>query len=497
MRAVTPVLLAGLLAAPAWAEPKITVGKDTTYVTGPLDKDGYVDFAAALNELRGKGVTPGTNAAVAIWQALGPRPDGQPRPADFFKRLGMKEPPADGDYFVELGPFLRDREAIMDKALVSQIMDQLSTAYRRPWTAREFPQFADWLAANEKLLDRIAEGVKRKHYYVPLVPAGGPNAGGLVGLVMGDVQRGRPLATALASRATLRLGEGKPDAAWADVMACFRLARHLARKGSLIEGLVAVAVDAIGQRAAAALLDRPDVTARQLVGYLSDLRSLPPMPSVAEAYEGGERLVSLDGFQSAVRTGVGLAAPGVPNNVQGLDADTLLRRANHYFDRLVKDLQKPDRRKREAALDRLAADLKALSAARQKGEQPIPGETEDQGTARGVAEILINLVIPAVRRGQTAVDRSAAGHQVLQVAFALAASQRDHKCYPKQLAELTPKYLDRVPDDLFTGKPLAYHPSETGFLLYSVGPNGKDDEGRTAGEPQPGDDIAVRVAVRK
>ena len=24
--------------------PRIPIGKDTTYVTGPIDKDGYVDF---------------------------------------------------------------------------------------------------------------------------------------------------------------------------------------------------------------------------------------------------------------------------------------------------------------------------------------------------------------------------------------------------------------------------------------------------------------------
>src|SRR5687768_1448475 len=126
MRAFAPLLLAGLLAVPAAADPKprITVGKDTTFVTGPLDKDGYVDYVAALNDLRGKGVTPDTNAAVALWQALGPRPDGQPRPAAFFKALDMTEPPAAGHYFVELRPFLRDRRAIADEALVTRIQGQ-------------------------------------------------------------------------------------------------------------------------------------------------------------------------------------------------------------------------------------------------------------------------------------------------------------------------------------------------------------------------------------
>jgi hypothetical protein len=498
MKALALLIPVGLLAVPAWADPKprITVGKDTTYVTGPLDKDGYVDYVAALNELRGQGVTPDTNAAVPIWQALGPAPDGKARPAAFFKLLGMKEPPADGDYFVDLGPFLRDRLAIADKALTSQILGQLSTTIRQPWTPKEFPQLADWLAANEKPLDRIAEGLKRPHYFSPLVPADDKAAGDLVSLVMADIQRGRALANALATRATFRLAEGKPDAAWADVTACLRLARHLANRGTLIEGLVGIACDAIGQRAATALLERPDVTARQLAGYLRDLRALPLVPAVATYFEGGERLFFLDSFQTAVRIGgpVG-GVPGAPNNLQELDVDTALRRANHLVDRLVTALREADRGKREAGLDRLVADLKAVKEARQKGGQPIPGETAAQGAARAVSEVLVELLIPAVRPTQTAADRSAQGHRQLQVAYALAAFQRDHEGYPKALAELSPKYLDKVPDDLFTGKPLAYRPADGGFLLYSLGPNGTDDEGHDRTDAPPGDDIAIRIPV--
>lgn len=498
MKALAPLLLAGMVVAPAWADPKprITVGKDTTFVVGPLDKDGYVDFVAALNDLRGKGVTPDTNAAVPIWQALGPRPDGKPKPAAFFKHLGLKEPPADGDYFVDIGPFLRDRLGITDQALVGSVMGQLSTTIRQPWTAREHPQLADWLTANEKPLDRIAEGLKRPHFFSPLVPADDKAAADLVSLVMAEISRGRSLATALATRATFRLAEGKPEAAWTDVMACLRLGRHLAGRGTLIEGLVGIACDAIGQRAATALLDRLEVTARRLAGYQRDLRGLPPIPAVADYFEGGERLFFLDSFQTAVRTGgpVG-GVPGAPNNLQELDVDTALRRANHLFDRLVTVLREPDRGKREAGLDRLAADLKALKEARQRGEQPIPGETEAQGAARAASEVLFELVLPAVRPIPTATDRSAQGHRNLQMAFALAAYQRDHKSYPKALTDLAPKYLDKVADDLFTGKPLVYQPADQGFLLYSLGPNGKDDEGRDRTDAPPGDDIAIRIPL--
>src|SRR6516225_9670041 len=54
---------------------KFTISKETTYVTGPLDKDGYIDYAAALNERLGQGVTPENNANVLLWRAMGLQPD--------------------------------------------------------------------------------------------------------------------------------------------------------------------------------------------------------------------------------------------------------------------------------------------------------------------------------------------------------------------------------------------------------------------------------------
>src|SRR6185295_10550420 len=75
-------------------KPGITIGRDTTYIDGPLDKDGYPDYEAALNERLREGVTPENNANVLLWQTVGPRSDIQ-EPARFFKALGIPELPKD------------------------------------------------------------------------------------------------------------------------------------------------------------------------------------------------------------------------------------------------------------------------------------------------------------------------------------------------------------------------------------------------------------------
>jgi len=50
--------------------------------------------------------------------------------------------------------------------------------------------------------------------------------------------------------------------------------------------------------------------------------------------------------------------------------------------------------------------------------------------------------------------------------------------YPENLDGLVPELMDKVPIDPFTGKPLIYRLQDGGVLIYSVGSNEKDDEGR-------------------
>ena len=96
---------------------------------------------------------------------------------------------------------------------------------------------------------------------------------------------------------------------------------------------------------------------------------------------------------------------------------------------------------------------------------------------------------------QSSSDRA---HQVqdnVLVAFSLAGYHRDHGRYPDQLEALAPKYLAKVPGDRFSGKSLVYRPEQKGYLLYSVGPNGTDDDGRGPDDTPPGDDLSVRVPL--
>jgi hypothetical protein len=185
---------------------KFTIGKETTYVTGPLDKDGYIDYAAALNERMGKGVTPENNANVLIWKAIGPRPEGGAgMPVEFFKLMGIAAPPEKGDYFIDFFRYQKERSKNETEVGGKHLYDQHSRVARAPWSAKDYPAFASWLKANENPLADFIEATKRSHYFSPAVPARRDlKSAGLSGALYPGLQKCREAAHALAARAMLR-----------------------------------------------------------------------------------------------------------------------------------------------------------------------------------------------------------------------------------------------------------------------------------------------------
>jgi hypothetical protein len=86
--------------------------------------------------------------------------------------------------------------------------------------------------------------------------------------------------------------------------------------------------------------------------------------------------------------------------------------------------------------------------------------------------------------------------EVTMLGFALAAYHGDHGCYPAKLAELVPRYVADIPKDVFSGDDLIYKREGDGYLLYSVGPNGVDDDGKGYDDrtyDETWDDISIRV----
>lgn len=88
--------------------------------------------------------------------------------------------------------------------------------------------------------------------------------------------------------------------------------------------------------------------------------------------------------------------------------------------------------------------------------------------------------------------------QLAATALAVERYRLAHGSAPETLSQLVPGYLAAVPPDPFDGTPLRYKSLDHGFMVYSVGENGKDDGGveeSSVGANGPGQtgDLVFRV----
>lgn len=81
-------------------------------------------------------------------------------------------------------------------------------------------------------------------------------------------------------------------------------------------------------------------------------------------------------------------------------------------------------------------------------------------------------------RAKTRDKRVVAHLRLITTELALRCYQSDHGRAPNSLEQLVPKYLQRVPLDPFSGKPLVYRPQTNQWLCYSVGEDMVDDGGQ-------------------
>jgi len=76
-------------------------------------------------------------------------------------------------------------------------------------------------------------------------------------------------------------------------------------------------------------------------------------------------------------------------------------------------------------------------------------------------------------------------NNLLAVALALRAYQLERGEYPERLDALVPKCLTTIPGDPFsTHKPLRYKRTGSKYLLYSIGPDGRDNGGKVIYKPK-------------
>ena len=342
---------------------------------------------------------------------------------------------------------------------------------------------------------------------------------GVIAILLPAAQEYRHAAPALVARAMLRLNDGKVDEAWGDLLACHRLARLVGQGPTAVEALVAVTVDAIAFTGDQGLLQHAKLTAAQAQRMRNDLAELPPMPGMANRINLNERFIYLDSVLTVPRDRhfsltanlksiemfggetTGMVQPFLDNlgNTE-IDWDVVLRTGNTWYDRVVAAWRESNHSERRKAIGEIKNDMNNMAAARRTRRRcaAMAGDPR-KAISEQLGKIFVVEFLPAVFTPAAAADRNAMQFELTKLAFAMAQYRADHDSYPEKLADLVPKYVTEVPQDIFNDSDLHYTREDDGYLLYSVGSNGRDDGGkgyddRTGGEDW--DDLAVRVPAK-
>jgi hypothetical protein len=386
---------------------------------------------------------------------------------------------------------------------------------QRPWTAKQFPDVAAWVKANARAAELTTQASRLARYYSPyLSPKGdGTKPGTMMEMLLPVTQRARGLGQLLIIRAMQQIGEGDLDGAREDLLACHRLGRLVAQGATLIEYLVGVALDIIACQCDVAFLADPRLSAATLARFKAELDALGPFPGLADKVDSGERLTTLDVMQMTARHGLAylekMGAPLGADEEPGVSVaranvlfadlawDPAFKDCNAWYDRGVAALRIGERAGREAALQAMETDLTETRTglAKRMARVVLEKQADKKGRAKLLGDLHCVLFFPAVRKVQQAADQREQTHRNLQVAVALAAHRLAHKQFPTKLSELSPRFIKSIPFDVFSGNELVYRAIDDGYLLYSVGVNGRDDQGRTRNESDDCDDLTVRVPV--
>ncbi|KKK93223.1 hypothetical protein LCGC14_2695040, partial [marine sediment metagenome] len=181
--------------------------------------------------------------------------------------------------------------------------------------------------------------------------------------------------------------------------------------------------------------------------------------------------------------------------------DLMLRIQNEWYDQMVEAERMPTVTQRQQArkvyIERARKFRTHLLAEGAKGIiGGLGGRLTRDMRTRVIAKVLMAILAPVLGSVTDDWHKAAMRFDLTKLAVALAAYKAEKAGYPKTLAELRATYGKEIPGDRFSGKPLVYRRTGTGYVLYSVGSNGEDDGGK---EDEDGDtdDIVVRVGGGK
>jgi len=310
------------------------------------------------------------------------------------------------------------------------------------------------LAANQGALNIIDGAAELPSGAYPIDPAEAPSS-----VALRHVSPLRWTAKLCALRAAHRAESGDRPEAVEALMVSRKVGLSLAEHPLLIEELVRIAFESLWLGAMQRSLETCGLASTDVLALRRDVASAYVKRTMAAAFSA--ETVKILCYTEAPETGVAeLLDLGVnPPYV--------------YLYVLVPGLRQKDALLACRLTDRLS-EACALSARGQwLAANSIGGDCSSLRLGGSLTAVGMSAWCPALASDVQARTRL----RVADAALAVEQWRLAHGRWPDSLEQLVPELLEEVPDDPFCNEKIRYRRTEDGVVVYSVGPDGQDNNG--------------------
>jgi len=306
-------------------------------------------------------------------------------------------------------------------------------------------------------------------------------------IAMPPLKKIKSLTSVLCLQAKLNAAGGNFEAAFSNLLVCYRFGMHLTGSKTVIEQLAGIGISANAVLNGLEILDKTKPDSPLLKNFQSQLESLTDRQSYAIDFTA-EKFLVYDG-------------------IQRIFTDDGKGGGRFYYDsQLVSeedrdDWEKMDRRE----TDKLAHKVfEYLDFATHQTPYWLHKEGKDpEKVAEEMTKDnpLLNILAPAQAKTLRTFARIKVHTDALIAMIALLRYKAEKNCLPESLDRLVANgYLKRLPVDPFSGNPLVYKQIGDDFILYSFGED-FDDDGGTPSEwgkgEQGGDQVFWPISRKK
>jgi hypothetical protein len=273
----------------------------------------------------------------------------------------------------------------------------------------------------------------------------------------------RKLARLLRIESQVKAARGDWAGSVAASLDAVQFGEQMPRGGPLIHRLCGISIESIGRREAWKAIDHLTAAQARSSACRAENVGSRHIPFAETLLE--EKWFGLGSLTEVMEGKAILDAPsGTPQNVKW----------PNYM--------------RGAALNRYAATMDGYIEAVKKpyaAKPPLREPAKRLNPFLAIPDITCIIMLPVCDKGWFADENCVAQNALLTVTLALRAYKAEHGRYPERLADLAPGYLKSIPNDPFAIRgPLSYKRTGGKYILYSVGPDCKDDGGRAIDDPK-------------